>query len=92
MNIQVELDDINKMYVQNTKVAKGCLSTTIVPTTVVAELKQGRRLDLLPRNRQQRRQPLPNNTFVKLYFTHCANAEEFVRAVENQIQSIQTFG
>ena len=86
-NIQVNLNDIGKMYVQNNKVPTGCFSTSTVPTTVVIELKHGHRLDLL--SRQQRR---TNSTFVKLYFTHCANAEHFTQAVEHQMQSIQTFG
>ena len=85
-NLQVDLDDICKIYVQDAKVATGCLlCTTAVPTTVVAELKQGRRLDLVPLLLQK-----AGHTSAKLYFTHCANAEEFVRAVEHQIQSVQT--
>ena len=91
--IQLDLDDISQMYVQDAKVVTGCLSTTILPTTVVIELKPGRRLDLYPRTglRCCPRKPLPDDT-VKLYFTHCANADDFVRVVENHIQSIQTFG
>ena len=85
-NIEVDLDDINQIYVQDAKVT-GCFSTTLVPMTVVAELKQGRRLDL--HQTRQDGKPLPDNTCVKVYFTYCADAEEFVRAVEHQIQMLK---
>ena len=93
-NLRIDLDDVGNIYVQNAKVSTGYFSpSAIVPTTVVAELKQGRRFDLLPhKGSWLARRQSTNPVCVKVYFVHCANAEEFVQAVRHQIESVQTFG
>ena len=90
-DIEVNLSDVNKAYVQMANVDTGCCSSQQLPTTVVVELKPGRRVDLLP-NRCLTESCLGclsesdrEATVVKLSFTHCVNAEDFVNAVKQQV-------
>lgn len=97
-DIYIDLDDINAISVQYNIVETGCFSTANLPTTVAIDLKVGRRYDLLPHYCTQSlleicmtkccSQP-PEEKFAKLSFTHCANAEEFVQAVKQQMKAIK---
>ena len=91
-DVYVDLSDIDKIEMQTAVTEKGCCSYSHLPTTVALELKKGQRLDLLPnwcvRPLQECFIP-PEETFVKLTFTHCSNAEEFVQAVQQQMQATQ---
>ena len=94
-DVYVDLNDISAISVQTTIVETGCWSTTNLPTTVAIDLKVGCRPDLLPHWRQEEScitrcftSESPEERSVKLSFTHCANAEEFVQAVEQQMKAI----
>lgn len=94
-DIYIDLDDINGISVQNNNVETGCCSTANVPTTVAVDLKVGRRYDLLTHWCTQSLLEIciikccssPEEKSVKLSFTHCANAEEFVQAVKQQMKA-----
>ena len=98
-DIYVDLDDINAISVKINNVETGCCSTANLPTTVAIDLKVGRRHDLLPRAHWCNQSLLeicilkccsrssPGERFVNVSFTHCANAEEFVQAVKQQMGS-----
>jgi hypothetical protein len=89
------LDDINAISVQINNVETGCCSTAKLPTRVAIDLKIGRRHDLLPHWCNQSLLEIcktrcfssPEERFVTLSFTHCANAEEFVKAVKQQMEA-----
>ena len=93
-DVYIDLTDIDKIEMQTAIIEKGCCSISDpLATTVALELKHGRRPDLHPNAGCV--QPLQgfiapeNESFVKLTFTHCSNAEEFVQAVQQQMQAIQ---
>ena len=94
-DVYVDLDDINAISVKVNEVETGCCSTANLPTTVAIDLKVGCRHDLLPHWCNQSLLEIcilkccssPEERFVKLSFTHCANAEEFVQAVKQQMGS-----
>lgn len=95
-NIYVDLDDVNEISVQSKSVETGFCSVTSFQTTVAVYLKAGRRHDLLPHCCNQslfqiiaQSQIPPEERIVRLSFTHCANAEEFVQAVKQQLQAIK---
>ena len=90
-DMYIDLSDINTIWVQSAAVNTGYCGTAELPTTVAVELKPGHREELLRhwyftegvfgccKNH--------DNRVFKLSFSHCANAEEFVQAVEQQMQA-----
>lgn len=90
-DVYVDLDDISEISVQTNNVETGCCSTADLPTTVAIDLKVGCRNDLLPLLEIciTKCFSSPEERFVKLSFTHCANAEEFVQAVKEQMKTIK---
>ena len=85
-NTHVDLSDISKVYVSTTGVENGLdvCNTETLPTAITIELNPDRRVD--------------SGTygistccgcvrFNSVLFTHCANAEEFVQAVQQQMQA-----
>ena len=93
-NIEIHLDlsDINYVCVQNAFVDTGCCSAQNLPLNVVVALKSGCKEMML----QQIEQGFADytcvqfvNNIVLITFTHCANAEEFVQAVQRQIRANQ---
>ena len=96
-DIYVDLCDIDTIESQTARVATGCCSSADLPTTVAIALKKGRRFDLLPHWCTQSLLEIclfrcctsPEERFVKLSFTHCSDAEEFVQAVKQEMQATQ---
>lgn len=96
IDIYVELADIELVHrTQTIAEPQGCFCKTEVPTTVTVQLKKGRRNDLRLADCATRigdsaqATASPEETVIQLTFTHCSNAEEFVRAVQQQIDTIQ---
>ena len=98
-DVHIKLSDVSAVSL---KMALGetvcCSSPKQLPTTVVVTLKPGRRLDLLPHWCLREgacldcllgRRRINNDTTVIFRFTHCANAEDFVKAVNQQMADIQ---
>ena len=86
----VSLSDVNAIAVETNHV-EGCLCCSdakSLPTTVKIVLKPGRRHDLLPRNRPLIEiclNPYTSETSVILRLKHCVNADNFVKAVKEQM-------
>ena len=94
IDIYVELADIEMVHrTQTVAEPQECFSRTEVPTTVTVQLKKGRRNDLRQADCATRignsaqATASPEETVIQLAFTHCSNAEEFVQAVQQQIEA-----
>ena len=99
-DIHLDLSDINKIYVQDAELDTGCCTSSTLPTNVAVEFKPDRQETIVRHIREhaccqswwcwvfayQLRGNINNNNIITLSITHCANAEEFVQAVQQQIQ------
>ena len=98
IDIYVDLADIELVHrTQTIAGPQGCCNCCCrmdseVSTTVVVQLKKGRRSDLLEKECAVRIDSSTENiasAVVSLKFTHCSNADEFIQAVQKQIEVIQ---
>ena len=89
---------MNAVYVDTIPMQRGCYSNPEVMATdvVIVELKRECREEFFHQSTDQgclagccTTVYMYENRIVKLRFTHCANAEEFVEAVKQQLQSLQ---
>jgi hypothetical protein len=94
-NVRIDLEDIETITVEQTRVNKHCFQGVEKhPTTVCLRLKPGRRHDLLPHDCSCRESVgilectnTAGARSILVMFPHCQNAEEFVEKVKQQKQS-----
>lgn len=100
-DIHLDLSDIDKIYVQDAELDTRCCTSSTLPTNVAVEFKPDHQEMIIQHIREhaccQSRwcwvfayqvRGNVNNNIITLSLTHCANAEEFVQAVQQQINPI----